>query len=267
MMIFGILNITADSFSDGGRFLDPAAALAQARALVAGGADVIDIGAAASNPEAEAIAPDVEIARLQPVVSALRADGIAVSIDSFAPAVQEWALDQGADYLNDIQGFPDPSLYPRLAASPARLVVMHSVQGRGRATRIDVPPAEIVERVLGFFAARITALTGAGIARERLILDPGMGFFLGAEPETSFAMLRALPRLKAAFGLPVLVSVSRKSFLRAVTGAGVEAAGAGTLAAELFAAAQGADFIRTHDPRALRDGLIVSAACQGPSGA
>ena len=258
--IFGILNITPDSFSDGGRFMEPAAALAHARKLVGDGADVLDLGAASSNPESEGVEPDIEIGRLAPVVAAMKEEGAALSIDTFSLPVQRWALAQGADYLNDIQGFADCEIYPELAASNAKLVVMHSVQGRGRATRVEVSPNEIYDRVLRFFEGRIAALVQAGIARERLILDPGMGFFLGGNAETSFEMLRRLPGLKSAFGLPVLVSVSRKSFLRKITGRGASESGPATVAAELFAALKGADHIRTHDPAATRDALAVWAA-------
>jgi len=258
--IFGILNITEDSFSDGGRFLAPEAALAHARGLVANGADVLDIGAASSNPDAKPVASNVEIARMAPVVAALKSEGAKISIDSFSPEVQRWALAQDADYLNDIQGFPDEALYPALAASRARLVIMHSVQTWGPATRAEVPPAEIFARVSDFFERRIAALTKAGIARERLILDPGMGFFLGSNPDASFTMLCRLAELKRAFGLPLLVSVSRKSFLRKVTGRSAAQAGAASLAAELFAIRQGADYIRTHDPGALKDAILVGQA-------
>lgn len=255
--LFGILNVTENSFSDGGRFLAPQAALEHARALLAGGADVLDLGAASSNPEAKPVAPDVEIARLAPIVSDLIKEGAALSIDSFATEVQRWALAQNVAYVNDIQGFPNPKVYLALAESSARLIVMHSVQEWGKATRINVAPNEILSRCLAFFERRISALTNAGVARERLILDPGMGFFLGSNPDASLTILRELPRLKAAFGLPVLVSVSRKSFLRTMTGRDVKGAGPASLAAELFAALQGADHIRTHDPAATRDALTV----------
>jgi dihydropteroate synthase type 2 len=266
MNILGILNITEDSFSDGGKYLQADAALTQARKLAGDGAGVIDIGAASSNPDAKPVAPETEIARLAPVVAALRKDGIAISIDSFAPQVQSWALAQGVDYLNDIQGFPDEALYPELARADARLIVMHSVQARGRATRVAVPPEEIFARVSRFFEARIAALTKAGIARERLILDPGMGFFLGSNPEASLTMLRRVGDLKSYFGLPVLVSVSRKSFLRALAGRAAQDAGSATLAAEIYAVRQGADYVRTHDPGALRDALAVWNALDGPGG-
>ena len=256
MKILGILNITEDSFSDGGKYLEPAAALAHARAL-AKDADILDIGAASSNPDSAGVSPETEIARLQGVVPVLQRERFELSIDTFSPEVQRWALKQNVSWLNDIHGFADQSLYPEIAASPAKLIVMHAVQSWGRATRIDVPPSEILDRIHRFFEQRLEAFARAGIARERLVLDPGMGFFLGRDPETSFTVLRALPDLKRAFGLPVLVSMSRKSFLRRITGRPAAEAGPASLAAELFAALQGADFIRTHDPKALRDGLAV----------
>ena len=260
LAILGIVNITEDSFSDGGRYLAAEAAITHARKLAADGASVLDLGAAASNPDARQVSPEMEIARLAPVVEALKRDKLAVSIDSFAPKVQRWALAQGVDYLNDIEGFADPALYPALAASGAKLIAMHSVQGRGRATRDEVAPEDMLERILRFFEARIAALEAGGVARARLILDPGMGFFLGANPEASLGVLRRLPELKQAFGLPVLVSVSRKSFLRKIAGRGTAEAGPATLAAELFAVLQGADYIRTHDPAALAGGLAVWTA-------
>jgi dihydropteroate synthase type 2 len=258
MKIFGIVNITEDSFSDGGRYLETAAAIAHARQLIEDGADVIDLGAASSNPDAKPVAPEVEISRLAPVVEALKGEGIAISVDTFAPAVQRWALAQDVDYLNDVRGFPNSELYPLLANSNATLVVMHAVQEGGPAVRtIKVPAASLPDRILSFFDQRIAALVAAGIARERLILDPGMGLFLGTDADGSFSVLRDLPRLKQAFGLPMLVSVSRKSFLRRLTGCGKEDAGAASLAAELFAALHGADAIRTHEPRPLKDALAV----------
>ena len=260
MKILGILNITADSFSDGGKYLAPDAALAHAASLMEEGADILDIGAASSNSDALAVAPEIEIARLQSVIPILKDKGFPLSVDSFATEVQRWALAQGADYLNDIHGFADPHFYPELAASSARLIVMHMVQEKGVAVRTQVPPDEIFDRVSRFFDARLTALEKAGIARDRLILDPGMGQFVGSDPENSLVLLRRLPDLRLRYGLPLLVSVSRKGFLRKLTNRPVEQAGAATLAAELFAQAQGADYIRTHAPGALRDGVKVLKA-------
>lgn len=255
--IFGILNITTDSFSDGGKYLTPETAIAQMRALVAQGADVIDMGAASSNPDAAPVPPEVEVTRLKPVIAAAREAGIPVSVDSFSPQVQVHALNEGVAYLNDIEGFADEAVYSQLAASSAQLVLMHSVQGRGKADRRDAPQGDIVDHIIRFFEARLARLEKAGIARSRIILDPGMGFFLGSTPAPSLAVLAGLSRIKQAFGLPVLVSVSRKSFLRAITGRPAGETGAATLAAEIAAILNGADFIRTHEPQPLKDALKV----------
>jgi dihydropteroate synthase type 2 len=262
--LVGILNITEDSFSDGGRYLDPVAAIAQARRLIAGGADIVELGAAASNVAAKTVPPEEEIRRLDPVIAALEAEGVPISIDTFQPETQRFALARGVAYLNDIQGFPDAAVYPDLAVASCHLVVMHAVQGRGRAQTVDLGPDEVWRRIGDFFADRIPRLEHAGIARERLILDPGMGLFLSRRPEASLRVLAGLQELKQAFGLPILVSVSRKSFLARLTGHdNPTELGAATLAAELYAAGHGADFIRTHDPAALRDALIVQEGLDG----
>jgi dihydropteroate synthase type 2 len=266
-LLVGIVNITADSFSDGGRFLDPATALAQARRLAGGGADIVELGAAASNVTADAVSPDEEIGRLEPVLRALTDDGATIAVDTYSPTTQRFALSRGVAYLNDIRGFPDPSVYPELAAAACRLVVMHAAGGIGRAEPLDLDPGEVWRRIAVFFTERIAALERAGIARDRLILDPGMGLFLSLRPEASLHVLARIGRLKEMFRLPVMISVSRKSFLGAITGRQSPGErGAATLAAELFAAAQGADYIRSHDPAALRDALIVMAALQAAVG-
>jgi dihydropteroate synthase type 2 len=258
MKILGILNVTTDSFSDGGKYLQTPAALAHADRLLSEGADILDIGAASSHPDASPVLPETEIARLAAVVPALHDLGASLSIDSFSTPVQRWALEQGVDYLNDIHGFADPALYPDLAAAKAKLIVMHMVQQEGIASRTDVPPEQIFDRILAFFEQRLAALTAAGIAKDRLILDPGMGFFLGTNPETSLTVLGRLPELEGAFGLPLLVSVSRKSFLKAlIREDGDRGSGDASLAAEMFAVRQGASYIRTHAPLALREGLKV----------
>ncbi len=255
--IFGILNITDDSFSDAGRFLDPKAAREHAGSLIADGANALDIGAASSNPRSKAVEPEIEIARLKPIVAFAKKKGWPVSVDTFAAETQLWALKAGADYVNDIQGFPDPTLYPKFAASKCKLIIMHSVQERGPAQKIDTDPASIVGRVADFFEERTNALMEAGIARDRLILDPGMGLFVGTRPQVSLTILRRLTVLKSALGLPILVSVSRKSFLRTLVGRDLKTIGPATLAGELYAAPHGADMIRTHEPRPLRDALTI----------
>src|SRR5688572_2938289 len=137
-LLVGIVNITADSFSDGGRFLAPETAIAHARALAADGADIVELGAAASNVAADPVSPAKEIRRLDPVIQGLSGSGMPLAIDTCRPEVQRYGLARGVDYLNDIRGFPDPDLYPGLAAATCRLVVMHSVQSDGRAQRLDL---------------------------------------------------------------------------------------------------------------------------------
>lgn len=256
--IFAILNATEDSFSDGGKYLTPDVAIWRAHQLLNDGADVIDLGAAASNPDAIHVPPKEEIARLAPIVAAIGAEHS--SIDSFAPETQAWALTKNVAWLNDIQGFPEPALYKDIARSDVRLVVMHNVAPRGQAQRIDTDPATIFDRLFTFFDDRLAALERAGIARSRIVIDPGMGFFLGTDPEVSLTVLRRLDELKARYQLPVLVSVSRKSFIRKLANVGVADAGPATLAAELYAAAKGADWLRTHDVAALKRALAVWAA-------
>ncbi|MCE9600020.1 MAG: dihydropteroate synthase [Spirochaetia bacterium] len=253
--ILGIVNITTDSFSDGGQFLDPLAAIAHAKSLLKAGAHAVDLGAASSNPDATAISADIEISRLDPVVRAF--PGQNISIDTFSPDVQRYAAKQNVAFINDIHGFPDSSVYQELAASKSKLIVMHSVQATGRAQKLDIGPDEILNRLFAFFDQRLAELREA-VTADRLIIDPGMGFFLSSNPESSFAALRAIPTIKARYGLPVLISVSRKSFLGAVTGRPVSQRNAASLACELGALRLGADMIRTHDVEALVDGIAVA---------
>jgi len=264
--IVGIVNMTADSFSDGGRYLDPAAAVARARRLRADGADVVELGPAASHPGSVPVSVAEERRRLAPVLKALTADGTAVSVDSFRTQTLRFAVSAGAAWLNDIHGFGDPGLYPVLAASQCRLVVMHAVQEDGVATEAATDQAAVREGMYRFFARRLAALQAAGIGRDRLVIDPGLGYFLGRTPGPSLAALAGIRELKDTFGVPVLVSPSRKSFLRALTGRDVTGSGPATLAAEIFAAWQGADYIRTHDVAAARDALTFLAAISSQVG-
>ncbi|EJW21457.1 dihydropteroate synthase [alpha proteobacterium IMCC14465] len=257
--LFGILNITTDSFSDGGAFLEPEKALEQALSLQAGGADIIDIGPASSHPDSAPVSAQTEIDRLTAIVPDLQSRGITVSIDSYQTQTQRWALQNNVDWMNDIHGFADPGFYPELASSDCRLIVMHAIQSAGAATRTAPPEGDIFDHICRFFDARLAALTKAGISQDRLVIDPGMGFFLGDRPEPSLTMLARIGDLKTTFGLPVLVSVSRKSFLRVLSGRSVSESAPVTLAAELWAAAKGADYIRTHDPSQIRDALKIQA--------
>lgn len=257
------MNLCEDSFFAGGRHPDPERAIAHALELVRDGADAIDVGAAASNPNARAVAVDEQIRRLDPVVSALQRAGVRVSVDSFEPDVQRWALTRHVDLLNDTRGFPDSSMYPQLASSRSRLIVMHAIQDTGKADRTAGDETTILDRVVVFFRRRLAAFDAAGIARERCILDPGMGLFLGANAAPSVTILRALGTLRERFALPVLVGVSRKSVVGLLSGRALDERGPATLAAELYAVRQGADWIRTHDVRALRDAIVVQAELEG----
>ena len=259
--IFGILNITRDSFSDGGRYFDADAAIEHGRRLAASGADVIDIGAESTHPDAEDVPAEEEIARLEPVVRELRHDGLSISVDAYKPAVITRALELGVDFINDVTALRDPDAVAAVRDSNARLVLMHSVSADARAARTDESAETIVDRIEAFFADRLRELASAGIARERIILDPGMGFFLSRDPRASVRVLAELPRLRQ-LGLPLLISTSRKSFIGALLAGDAEPRpaderGAGTLATELWAALNGADYIRTHDPRALSDTLTL----------
>lgn len=204
------------------------------------------------------MSPGEEIERLARVID--RLDGIPWGVDSYQPQTQRYAVARGASYLNDIQGFPDPRRYGELAELTCPLVVMHSVQRLGPATKVRTDARGIWSCIEDFFDQRVAALEAAGITRDRLILDPGLGYFLGSTPEPSVSVLGNLSRLKTRYDLPILISPSRKSFLRAITGTSLEAIGPATLAAELHAANQGADYIRTHDPAALSDALTVRTA-------
>jgi dihydropteroate synthase type 2 len=237
--ILGVVNITEDSFSDGGRYLDPDEATRHALGLVEDGADAVDLGAASSHPDSKEVSAEEEIRRLEPVLDRLLASGVSVSVDSSKPTTQRYALARGVDYLNDVQGFAIPEVYPEFAEASCKLVLMHSIRGGRRAIREAADPETVLERVVEFFAERVSVLEASGIDRKRIILDPGMGFFLGSNPEPSLEVLRAIGRLRERFGLPVLVSVSRKSFLRTLTGRGVDELLPATLAAELYAARQG----------------------------
>lgn len=266
--ILGILNVTRDSFSDGGRWLEPQAALEHAERLLEEGADVLDVGAASTRPEAEHVPAAEELRRLEPVVGPLLDRGSRVSVDTWQPEVLAAMSSLGVEFLNDVTALGDPRSVEAVRDGRARLILMHSTSPEPRATRTGSlgPPTgarpDPIAVILAFFERRLQELERAGIPRERTVLDPGMGFFLSPAPEDSTTVLRDLRRLRT-LRRPLLVSVSRKSFLGQLTGAEVADRGPATIAAELWAWRQGADYIRTHDPRALRDAITVWKAIEG----
>jgi dihydropteroate synthase len=259
--IAGILNVTRDSHSDGGLFLDPAAAISRGREMLGEGAAMIDVGAESSHPDAEDVPAGEQIRRLTPVVEALIADGARVSVDAYDARVVARMLELGVSCINDITALRDPRTVEVLRGSGASIVLMHSTSHAARAERSAAAGGDWPARIASFFEARIAALERAEIARERLILDPGLGFFLSSDPEPSLQVLRRIRELRR-LGLPLLVSPSRKSFVGSVLGRGVHERGAGTLAAELWCAREGVDWIRTHDVRALADALRLTEAIE-----
>ena len=262
--IFGIVNVTRDSFSDGGRFLASDAALEHAEQLRACGADVLDLGAESTHPDSEDVSAEEELRRLEPVVSALVEQGAEVSIDTTKASVMTAMVAAGARWLNDVNGFRDDASMQAAADAPeqVRFVVMFSRASGGRAERKSAGAVGLLEELRAFFDERLEAFARAGVRAERVVFDPGMGFFLGRDALPSLTVMKHLRALSESHG-PLLVSVSRKSFLGEVTGSSVAHRGPATLAAELWAARHGAGFLRTHDPKALRDALAVEAAIAG----
>jgi dihydropteroate synthase type 2/dihydropteroate synthase type 3 len=255
--IFGIVNITEDSFSDGGLYLETEKAVDHCKKMAASGADVLDIGAASSHPDSKNVSSEEEISRIAAVLHHIRDLKIKISIDSYQPDVQKFAISEGVDFLNDIQGFPFVEIYDTLAEAKCGLIIMHSIQRLGRAAKTETDPEKLLDEILAFFEERVNALSKAGVDKKRMILDPGMGFFLGNNPESSLVVLKNLKQIKHEFHLPVMVSVSKKSFLGMLTKREVMERGPATLAAELYASLHGADYIRTHDVAALKDAYRV----------
>lgn len=260
-MIMGILNVTPDSFSDGGRHADPAAALDRARRMIAEGADIIDVGGESTRPGAEPVAADEEIARVRPVIAALRAewDGL-VSIDTMKPAVAEAALEAGADIVNDVAGLRDPAMAGVCAAAGCGVVVMH-MRGEPRTMQQAPEYDDVVADVRAFFEERHATLTAAGVAAEALCFDPGIGF--GKTLEHNLALLRGLPRLEVN-GRPLLVGVSRKSFIgRLLESDALDDREWPTVALTAWTRESGARIHRVHDVRPNREALRMVEAVIG----
>jgi dihydropteroate synthase len=259
--LLGILNVTRDSYSDGGRYFELEKALEQARSLRRDGAARIDVGAQPTNPRAEVVGAEEELRRLEPLVRELLAEGAELSIDTYEPRVMRRMLELGVRAINDVAALRVPGALQAVADSKCEVFLMHSTSPTPRAVVEPVRSGDWIERIRGFFEERFEACERAGIARERLVLDPGMGFFLSSEPGPSFEVLRRLGELRDLG--PLCVGVSRKSFLGARGGRGVHERGAATLAAELFCARAGVHWIRTHDVRALADALAVEDELRG----
>jgi dihydropteroate synthase len=250
----GVLNVTPDSFSDGWQFVAPERALAQARRMIAEGADIIDIGAESTRPYgAQAVSADEELNRLQPILAAVVSLGVPVSIDSMKSAVVEWALDAGAVIANDVWGLQrDPAMAGLLAARHSPVIVMHNRD------QVDAN-IDIMKDIAAFFTRSLDIAAEAGVSPGNIVLDPGIGF--GKTPEQSITALARLNEL-GAFGLPVLVGASRKRFISSVVPSEPDQRLGGSIAAHLAAAKGGARIIRTHDVSETVQALRVAAAIE-----
>jgi dihydropteroate synthase len=255
--VMGVLNVTPDSFSDGGAFLDAVAAIDQGRALVADGADLVDVGGESTRPGAPPVPEAEELRRITPVVEALATDGAAVSIDTSKAAVARAALDAGAVYVNDVTAFrADPEMPGLVAERGVRCCLMH-MRGEPRTMQEDPRYDDVVDDVKAFLSERLAAAVAAGIPEARVDLDPGIGF--GKTLEHNLELLRRLDEV-VALGRPVVIGTSRKSFLGRLTGRDVTDRVAGTIATNVLALERGARIFRVHDVAPVRDALTVAAA-------
>lgn len=254
-LVMGIVNLTPDSFSGDGLLHDPASAIRHAEAQIAAGADLLDLGAESSRPGATPTPLVEELDRLLPVLAALQGCGVPISVDTYKPAVMRAALAHGASMINDISGFRQPGAIEVVRESDCGLCVMH-MQGEPLTMQATPCYQDVVAEVNAFLAQQVGQLTQAGIATDRLVLDPGFGF--GKTLEHNLLLFRALPALCREW--PVLVGVSRKTMIGQITGKPVGERVAGSVAAAMLAAQAGAHLLRVHDVAATRDALAVLAA-------
>jgi dihydropteroate synthase len=257
-LVMGVLNVTPDSFSDGGRFLDRDSALAHARAMRDDGADLIDVGGESSRPGSKPVDDEIQLERVVPIVEALARDGIAVAVDTRKPAVMRAAIAAGASMVNDIAALTAPGAIDACATGTTAVCLMHM---RGEPATMQNAPVydNVVNEVRDFLVARAAACEAAGIAAERIAIDPGFGF--GKTRAHNLTLLRAIGDF-AATGYPVLVGLSRKKSLGEITGRAIDERLAASLAAALAAVARGALIVRVHDVRETVDALKVWGAIE-----
>jgi len=258
-LVMGILNVTPDSFSDGGQFFDPAVAIAHARQMAADGADILDIGAESTRPYGgmQPVSLDDELGRLKPVLPEAAGLGLPVSIDTVKAKVAAWALEHGATILNDVWGLQRDGDMARVAAAHGvPIIVMHNREAAD-------PAIDIMRDVKAFFARSLEIAERAGIARERIVLDPGIGF--GKTPEQSITMIARLGEL-GDFGLPLLIGLSRKRFINSVSPSQPHERIGGSIAANVLAVLGGAAIVRVHDVAETVQALRVLAAIRAAQG-
>jgi dihydropteroate synthase len=253
-LVMGILNVTPDSFSDGGRHQALEFAVDAAEQMIRDGVDIIDIGGESTRPGSPSVPVDEELRRVLPVVYALRELGVPLSIDTCKPVVMREALLAGADMINDIQAFAAPGALEAVRDSDCGLCVMH-MQGTPQDMQAQPAYTEVVREVSDFLRVRVDVLLDAGVARERVTIDPGFGF--GKTVEHNVALLQRISEMQRELGLPVLAGLSRKSMIGAITGRPLEQRLAGSLGGALAAVAQGARIVRVHDVAETVDALRV----------
>jgi len=256
-LVMGILNLTPDSFSDGGQFNLLESALSHAEQMMADGVDIIDIGAESTRPGVDALPVEEELRRLLPVLYALRDCGKPLSVDTRNPVVMREALIAGADMINDVNGFRTTEAVDAVAQAGCGLCIMH-MQNRPETMQLDPHYDDVVMEVTAFLQQAVDRLTMAGVERLRICVDPGFGF--GKNLEHNLQLMKDLRSMKEGLGLPMLIGVSRKSMIGQITGKPVAERMAGSLAAALAAADRGADIIRVHDVAATVDALKVRRA-------
>jgi dihydropteroate synthase len=258
----GILNVTPDSFSDGGRFDYLEAALSHAEQMIADGVDIIDIGGESTRPGAEVLSIEEELRRVLPVVFALRDCGKPLSVDTCKPEVMQEVLAAGADMINDINGFRTPGALRAIKDSDAALCIMH-MQNQPGTMQQNPHYDDVVAEVTAFLHERVAAIAAEGIARQRMCVDPGFGF--GKTMEHNLALLRRVGDIQQSLGLPLLAGLSRKSTLGVITGRPVDQRMAASVAAALVAAERGARIVRVHDVAQTVDALKVWFAVGQPA--
>jgi dihydropteroate synthase len=260
MKLMGVVNVTPDSFSDGGLFLEPEAAIAHGEQLVRDGAEMLDVGGESTRPGAEEVSAAEELARTEPVVADLAGLGYTVSIDTSKAVVAAAALDAGAEIVNDVTALRGDAEMAALCAERGATVVLMHMPGNPRTMQAEARYGDVVEEVKAFLAGRVEAAVGTGIAEERIWVDPGIGF--GKTVEHNLELLRRLGEMRD-LGRPLVIGASRKSFIGKIDGSAVDDRIGGSIATATLAAAAGADVLRVHDVAETAQAMRMAAAILG----
>ena len=252
-LVMGVINVTPDSFSDGGKFLAATAAIEHAHLLIEEGADILDVGGESTRPGADPVGIDEELRRVVPIIEALRGNNIPISIDTMKPEVMKAAIQAGASMVNDVNALRAEGALEICASSAVGVCLMH-MQGAPRSMQLEPTYVDVVAEVKNFLVERAQACERAGISKERIVIDPGFGF--GKNREHNLTLLRRLKEFRET-GYALLVGLSRKSVLGKITGQEVISRTPASVAAALLAVQNGAQIVRVHDVRATKDALAI----------